>query len=477
MKKLCTIFLVITLILVCLTPVCACDEKQTSNYTTRIIIGDKALDYKSEECLNAILDAVYLCCEQHDNFGQEKIDNLKKIKVFNLPTISEINLSNNDLLKCMHNSWEYECPEAKKAQASRKQLLRKTVSSVLDFDLVDSSLNKTDGKCNSFSALLYYAHILCDYLSDEPESTTISISGKTVPAYSGKPYIELNGNVPSFTSSEKRNVKSFAIYSPLQQYGRCGVAFANISTDNMAPPGSRQHIGNIKPSGWEMKKYPGLVNSTPAYMYNRCHLIAHQLNGNDTVNNLITGTRYLNEDGMKPFEDDVAKYIRSTGNHVLYRATPIYKGDNLVASGVQLEAYSVEDAGVGISFNVYCYNVQPGVSINYASGKTKQADTMLNKKSMIPFAVYNPDDSNPDLIYEMNKHLEILFEDQKTSHKYISMMSEINSIAAKARAVGDQDENEAKRYMKLKGYEYEYLTALQNHIPALLKEESFFTLI
>lgn len=281
--------------------------------------------------------------------------------------------------------------------------------------------------------------------------------------------------MPSFTPSQKKNTTSFSQYSSLDSLGRCGTAIANISTDNMAPAGSRQYIGSIKPTGWETVKYPGFVNSNPAYLYNRCHLIAHQLNGNDTSVNLITGTRYLNESGMKPFEDKVASYIQTTGNHVLYRATPIFEGDNLVASGIQLEAYSVEDAGKGICFNVYCYNVQPGVSINYATGANAVADEIYDTDDSLPFAVTNPSDANPDLIFEVNKHLAILFNGQKTSFNYTSIMNEIGEIATEARAVGDKGENAVQRYIKLKEYEYKYLDVLMTYVPELLKNEDFFT--
>lgn len=191
-----------------------------------------------------------------------------------------------------------------------------------------------------------------------------------LPSYNGQPYVEINGNVPYFSQSDL-NTKSFEKYSPLDSLGRCGVAYANIGRDTM-PTGKRQAIGSVKPSGWHTVRYS---NVDGKYLYNRCHLIGYQLTAeNANECNLITGTRYLNVEGMLPFENMVADYIKSTNNHVLYRVTPYFEGDNLVASGVQMEAKSVEDNGKGILFNVYCFNNQPGVSINYANGDSELTD-------------------------------------------------------------------------------------------------------
>ena len=474
MKRLSVWFLVVALMFSLVSPVFACDEEQTDIYVTQVIFGSQASQYESDENVKMLLDAVYLCSEQHDNLGRDKLTQLKNKKVRSLPSLSSINISGNSLLDCSHNSWEYEYSGAEKAQANRRKVLQRTVNKVFDFGTFNNIFNSGSGKCNSFSALLYYTHILSDYIADDPDSTETTVKGKTVSSYSGQPYVELNGNMPSFTSSQKKSTELFAHYSSLDSLGRCGTAFANISTDNMAAPDSRQYIGSIKPTGWETVKYPGYVNSNPAYLYNRCHLIAHQLNGNDTSVNLITGTRYLNESGMKPFEKKVATYIQKTGNHVLYRATPIFEGDNLVASGVQLEAYSVEDSGEEICFNVYCYNVQPGVSINYATGSNEVADEIFDTDNSLPFVVSNPSDSSPDLIYEVNKHLAILFSDQKNSFTYTSLMNEIGEIATEARAVGDKGETVAQRYIKLKEYEYKYLNVLMTYVPELLKNEDFF---
>lgn len=195
-----------------------------------------------------------------------------------------------------------------------------------------------------------------------------AFASETIPEYSGNPYVELNGNVPYFTD-EELTTTAFELYSELDSLGRCGAGYANICKEIM-PTEERGSIGMVKPTGWHTVKYDCIADR---YLYNRCHLIGYQLAGeNANEKNLITGTRYLNVDGMLPFENEVADYVKETGNHVLYRVTPIFEGDNLVASGVVMEAKSVEDNGEGVQFNVYCYNVQPGVTIDYATGDSWQ---------------------------------------------------------------------------------------------------------
>ena len=190
-----------------------------------------------------------------------------------------------------------------------------------------------------------------------------------IPEYSGAAYINIGNGIPSFTSDEKRCTTPFEKYSELDSLGRCGVAYANICKELM-PTEERGSIGMIKPSGWHTVKYNKLVDGN--YLYNRCHLIGYQLAGeNANERNLITGTRYLNKISMLEIENTVAGYINETGNHVLYRVTPRFEGTNLVASGVQIEAWSVEDSGKGVCFNVYCYNVQPGIDIDYATGDSR----------------------------------------------------------------------------------------------------------
>ena len=190
------------------------------------------------------------------------------------------------------------------------------------------------------------------------------VSLDAIPAYDGKAYVAVNNNEPFFTDSDMTTT-AFENYSDLDSLGRCGVAYANICKDIM-PTEERGKIGMIKPSGWHTVKYDVIKDR---YLYNRCHLIGYQLAGeNANPKNLITGTRYLNVEGMLLFENLVADYVNNTGNHVLYRVTPMFSGSNLVANGVLIEAKSVEDNGGGILFNVYCYNVQPGVGINYENG-------------------------------------------------------------------------------------------------------------
>lgn len=204
---------------------------------------------------------------------------------------------------------------------------------------------------------------------ERPESASV-FDLNSIPSYSGSPYVVINDNNPYFTESDY-TTKSFERYSPLDSLGRCGVAYANISKDTM-PTGERGSIGMVKPSGWHSIRYE---NVDGKYLYNRCHLIGYQLSAeNANTSNLITGTRYLNVEGMLPFENMVADYVKETNNHVLYRVTPIFKGNNLLASGVLMEGWSVEDDGDGICFNVYCYNVQPGIKIDYSNGDSEAED-------------------------------------------------------------------------------------------------------
>lgn len=227
-----------------------------------------------------------------------------------------------------------------------------------------------------FAVLIAVVEQVSGYLlSDENQTNTQAISSSVstidlnnIPEYTNSPYIEINNNNPSFTESDY-TTKAFETYSDLDSLGRCGIAYANICKEIMPAQGEkRTEISMVKPSGWKNAKYEGLVEGN--YLYNRCHLIGYQLAGeNANEKNLITGTRYFNVTGMLPFENQVADYIKNNQkNHVLFRVTPIFSGNNLVANGVQMEAYSVEDNGEGVKYNVYVYNVQPGVTINYADG-------------------------------------------------------------------------------------------------------------
>ena len=215
---------------------------------------------------------------------------------------------------------------------------------------------------------------------------TSAFSLREIPAYSGTPYTEVNGNQPYFTE-EELTTQSFETYSELDSLGRCGVAYANVGQDLM-PTEPRGEIGAVKPTGWHLVKYD---NVDGKYLYNRCHLIAYMLAAeNANPQNLITGTRYLNVQGMLPFETKVCDYVKNTGNHVLYRVTPIFDGDNLLADGVLMEAYSVEDAGEGICFCVFAYNVQPGIGIDYATGDNWAEGSGTYQSTAAPAAVETP---------------------------------------------------------------------------------------
>ena len=220
-------------------------------------------------------------------------------------------------------------------------------------------------------------------------------------AYDGKPYVVINDNDPDFTDADMTTT-SFESYGELDGLGRCTTAFASIGKDLM-PAEKRGSIGEVKPTGWQTAKYD---NVDGKYLYNRCHLIGYQLTGeNANAKNLITGTRYLNVDGMLPFENMVADYIKETNNHVLYRVTPVFSGDNLVASGVHIEAESVEDNGDGILFNVYCFNAQPGIAIDYATGDSHQDDSIV------------ADASKSTIAAEANVQTYVLNTNTKKFHK------------------------------------------------------------
>ena len=192
-----------------------------------------------------------------------------------------------------------------------------------------------------------------------------------LPDYSGEPAVEVNGGVPAFAEDDLKT-EYFQKFSDVDSKGRCGAALACVDKQHM-PEGEREEIDTIKPSGWKGGKYDFIDNG--GFLYNRCHMIGWQLTGeNAEARNLITGTRYFNVEGMLPYENQVAHYVRKTGNHVLYRVTPIFVGEELLCRGVQLEAESVEDKGEGLMFNVFCYNVQPGVEIDYLTGENWLAE-------------------------------------------------------------------------------------------------------
>lgn len=262
--------------------------------------------------------------------------------------------------------------------------------------------------------------------SEEPSATPNTVATliiDDIPDYSGDPYIAVNDNVPYFTEDEL-TTSSFETYSSLDILGRCGVAFACVGTDLM-PTEERGSIGQIKPTGWHTVTYE-IVDGR--YLYNRCHLIGYQLSGeNANEQNLITGTRYMNVDGMLPFENMVADYVKESGNHVMYRVTPLYDGDNLLASGVQMEAMSVEDNGDGVLFNVYVYNVQPGIIIDYATGDSWLEDDSTVTETEHPQQELQPATSEPSnvTIYILNTNT---MKFHYPSCSSVSQMSDNNKV-------------------------------------------------
>lgn len=226
-----------------------------------------------------------------------------------------------------------------------------------------------------------------------PQQVYAQVELASIPSYTGSPYTLINDNVPDF-SSEDRTTEAFETYSELDELGRCQEAFANVGQELM-PTQKRGKIGQVKPSGWQTVKYDDVDGG---YLYNRCHLIGYQLTAeNANEKNLITGTRYMNVEGMLPFENMVADYIKETGNHVLYRVTPMFDGENLVAHGVRMEAESVEDDGEGIQFHVFCYNVQPGIAIDYATGDSWEDESVL--------AATEPDEEQTQAAYEETTYI------------------------------------------------------------------------
>ncbi len=274
--------------------------------------------------------------------------------------------------------------------------------------------------CTSLIAVLLASLFGCASLPQErPQEDAVTITIDEVPVYSGDPYVVINDNEPSF-SSEELESDSFESYGELDDLGRCTIAFANLSSELM-PQGERGSIGQVKPSGWQTVRYDSVDGK---YLYNRCHLIGWQLSGeNANERNLITGTRYMNTEGMLPFENMVADHIKETDGHVLYRVTPIFVEDELVARGVQMEAYSIEDAGASICFNVFVYNVQPGIEIDYSDGSSRLSETA--------------DESQEDGVIRGNSRSKIYhcpgqaaYEDMADSRYLVLFDSEEEAIAA-----------------------------------------------
>jgi len=242
---------------------------------------------------------------------------------------------------------------------------------------------------------------------EPPSAEADPVFLENLPEYAGEPFVVLANNIPDFADEEKKQTESYEEYAQLDSLGRCGVTMACIGADLM-PTEDRESISSVKPTGWVQNQYDFVDGKS---LYNRCHLIGFQLTGeNANELNLITGTRYLNVEAMLPFENMVADYIKETNNHVLYRVTPIYSGDELVARGVTMEGWSVEDDGEGICFNVYCYNVQPGVIIDYATGENKLDETAFTEGETRDYVLnvsskkfHSPDCSGAQTMSEKNR--------------------------------------------------------------------------
>ena len=257
-----------------------------------------------------------------------------------------------------------------------------------------------------------------DHSAEEKGSDSESyVTVDDVPAYSGEPYVEVNDNQPEFMEEELTTV-SYEDYSELDELGRCQSAEACIGQDLM-PTETRESISSVKPTGWKNKSYDTVDGG---YVYNRCHLIGFQLTGeNANEENLITGTRYMNVEGMLPFEDEVAAYIKETDNHVMYRVTPVFEGDDLVASGVQMQAESVEDDGVGISFNVYVYNVQPYVVIDYKTGENWEGDEIAEPEGKWADGTEAEPSDTKEQMYILNKNTKKFHKPECSGAKKIKV--------------------------------------------------------
>lgn len=304
-----------------------------------------------------------------------------------------------------------------KGNNEETQNVTTTVAPVSTSDTLIETTNEIESQVTTFSM---------------PETTTVQSTIVSAPEfnileiaeYSGTPYVEINGNLPYFVEDDYTTT-TYEYYSPLDSLGRCGFACACIGVE-IFPTEPRGEIGDIKPSGWHTVRYDDII--TDRYLYNRCHLIGYQLSGeNNNPLNLITGTRYMNIEGMLPFENRVYDYILSTNNHVLYRSTPIFENENLVASGVLLEAFSVEDYGKGICFNVFTYNVQPGIIVDYATGESHYAMVQEDDQTDVPERTITEDITEPEITYILNRNSKKFHyptcssvEDMKESNKIYS---------------------------------------------------------
>lgn len=442
----------------------ACDKEQTDYYVVQIIFGDKASLYGSNEKTKMLLNALYICSEQSDNQGEAELQFLKSKNVKSVPrNISEINIKGADLEKYSHQYWSYEYSAGKEVQNKRKKLLRNSVNEVFDFGLYYNLFGSDTGKCNSFAALLYYSHILADYLAGYPENVEDSIKGELKHLTNSHDAIyEYQNNVPSFPDSIKLTTQPSYWYSQEDGNNKCGEAFAVLYGKALETIGYRDSTSDIFPSGWN--------NSDASDIFQKSHLIAHSLGGSEELSNLFTGTKYLNNTLMKPREMEVKNYLQShKDNHVLYRVTPKYVGNNMVPSGVQIEARSVEDNT--ISFNVYCYNIQPGYVIDYSNGTFSKSKLSEKDNGMIPFVALNANDNHPDLIFEIEKYSKELFEGEKDDMSYNLLISGLRDVGIKARSIVNK--NGKNKDIELKECANNLYELLRNNVSNLLFRESF----
>lgn len=283
------------------------------------------------------------------------------------------------------------------------------------------------------------------YHNKQPSGSLVStakIDLSDIPTFNNKPYVAINNNQPYFDADDF-NCESFEYYSSLDSQGRCGVVYACIGTELM-PTEERGEIGQIKPTGWHTIKYDVVDGK---YLYNRCHLIGWQLTGeNSNERNLITGTRYMNVQSMLPFENMVADYIKETNNHVLYRVTPIFEEDYLLANGVQIEAYSVEDNGEGICFNVFCYNAQPGIAIDYSTGKSRLIDNSVTSTAKKQ-EVITENIPTTEIFYESSSVVDYVVNINTGKFHYYHCSS-VDDIKPKNR----MDYNGTREYLIGQGY-------------------------
>ena len=464
MKRIFSLVLALSVLIpLCFTPVFACDDEQTNKVITAVLFGDSASSFESDAHVKELLNAVFLCSEQYGGNGREQWSALKK-DVWTLPSFSKIQLSNeSDLILCTHQKWSKEPDKNAKIKNNRKAVLQRTVNDVFDYGIFNNLLGS---KCDSFASLLYYLHILSDYLVDNLENTRIVYNGHEIPAYSGEPYVMLNNNVPCFTNDEEQTTNSTFTCTKIS-LNRSGACSAVINSENVLEKKPPRNLSD--PVGWpeesqgDRTTINGELNNN---FWDRSHIIGRQFIANDSAENLFTGTMYLNQGVMKEREEAIANYLLANRkSHVLYRVTPVYQGENLIPSGVQMEAYSLEDAGKGICFNIYCYNVQPGVSINYYAGGTNSTDDTINS-DIIPFA---------ELVNEITKACNTLFDDQKDT-ALTQMNSKVKTLLDASDDFNDDiSMNDVNKYNQNKEYEFQYYSILKKYLPELLAKEKFFS--